>query len=87
LYWHDQKKENTRMRTQQLGSDDIAKAFSLSKEAMNGLRTALNDSYGEQFEANLSDGEVNSIGELMLTVLAEDLKLRVATPALPANRS
>ena len=48
----------------------------LSTEAIKDLRVALRKSYGESFDAAFTDEEVNEIGDLLLNVLAESLKLK-----------
>jgi len=48
----------------------------LSKNAIKDLRIVLSKSYGNDFEVSLSDEEVNEIGDLLLNVLAESLKIR-----------
>lgn len=55
---------------------------SLSQKAKSDLRIILRKSYGEDFEVALSDEEVGEIGDLLLTVLAEGLKLKIANPEL-----
>lgn len=49
----------------------------LSTEAIKDLRTAMDTSYGEGFSRQLNDEEVNEIGDLLLTALAEGLKLKM----------
>jgi hypothetical protein len=50
----------------------------LSKQAIKELRIALINSYGKELNDSLNDVEVNEIGELLLTILAEGLKTRIA---------
>ena len=50
----------------------------LSKQAIKELRIALSNSYGKELNDSLNDKEVNEIGELLLTILAEGLKTRIA---------
>lgn len=52
----------------------------LSSEAIKELKEVLVQKYGSVF--GLSDEELNEIGELLLTALAEGLKQRVASPEL-----
>lgn len=47
----------------------------LSGKAIQDLRIALQKSYGVNLEVSLSDEEVNHIGNLLLNILAESLKL------------
>lgn len=54
----------------------------LSNKALESLRTALQKSYGGDFDASLTDQEVNSIGVLLLTCLVESLKMEVTNPEL-----
>lgn len=54
----------------------------LSLKAKSDLRTILRKSYGKDFEVALSDQEVVEIGELLLTILAEGLKHKIANPEL-----
>ena len=49
----------------------------LSKKATEDLRIILSKSYGEDFGVSLSDEEVNEIGDLLINILAEGLKMRV----------
>ncbi len=48
----------------------------LSKQAKTDLRKTIRKSYGEDFEVSLSDEEVTEIGELLLNILAESLKIK-----------
>lgn len=57
----------------------------LSQKALLDLRTALNNSYGESFDIELSDDDVNDLGNLFLTALAESLKLEIAHPEIIAK--
>ncbi len=50
--------------------------MNLSKQAKIDLKRVIGESYGKDFEATLSDEEVNEIGELLLNTLAESLKLK-----------
>lgn len=58
----------------------------LSTQAVEDLRTTLRKLYGVDFESALSDEEVNEIGDLLLNVLAESLKMKVAGPELSTTR-
>lgn len=49
----------------------------LSAHAIKDLRISLRKSYGESFDLSLSDEQVNNIGLLLLTGLAEGLKLKI----------
>ena len=49
----------------------------LSKKAIKDLRIALKKSYGEEFESSLTNEEANHLGNLLLTILAESLKMKV----------
>jgi len=49
----------------------------LSKQAIKELRVALTNSYGKELNNSLNDEEVNEIGDLLLTILAEGLKTRI----------
>jgi hypothetical protein len=46
----------------------------LSEKAISDLRISLRKSYGDDFDAELTDEEVNRIGVLALTCLKEGLK-------------
>lgn len=50
----------------------------MSKEAIKDLRTALQTSYGEDFDVEMTDEEINEVGELLLNILAEGLKLKIS---------
>lgn len=54
----------------------------LSTNAIKDLRIALQKSYGSDFDKRFSDEEINNIGDLLLNVLAESLKLEVMYPEL-----
>lgn len=51
--------------------------MSLSDDAIQDLRLALRNSYGKDFDTELSDEEINNIGVLVLTGLVESLKLEM----------
>ena len=53
------------------------KALALSKKASEKLRLVLKDFCGEDFERELSDEDVNKLGDLFLTIMAETLVLQV----------
>lgn len=53
----------------------------LSDNAIQELKDILVQKYGSAF--GLSDEQLNEIGELLLTALAEGLKLIVTRPELP----
>lgn len=57
----------------------------LSQQAIKDLRTALQRIYGVDFETSLSDEEVNHLGDLLLNILAESLKMKVANSELPTS--
>jgi len=48
----------------------------LSKQAKIDLRKEIRNSYGKDLEISLSDEEIGEIGELLLTTLAESLKIK-----------
>jgi len=54
----------------------LHKYMQLSDKAIKDLRLALQNSYGVDFEVSLSDEEVNRIGDLLLNILAESLKMK-----------
>jgi hypothetical protein len=49
----------------------------LSKQTKINLRKAIKESYGKELEATLPDEEVTEIGELLLNILAESLKIKI----------
>jgi len=49
----------------------------LSKKAIYDLRLELNKSYGDKFSDQFTDGELDEVGMLCLTILAEGLKMRM----------
>ncbi len=49
----------------------------LSSDAVNNLRITLRKSYGADFDVELTDEHINSIGVLILTSLVESLKLEM----------
>ncbi len=57
----------------------------LSDKAIKDLRIALQKTYGVAFEVSLSDEEVNRLGDLILNVLAESLKMKVMGPELSTS--
>ena len=50
----------------------------LSIQAITDLRNTLDQDFGADFSLQLSDSEVNEIGLLLLTIVAEGLKMRVS---------
>lgn len=54
----------------------------LSVQAKNDLREALQKQIGLDGTKDLSDEELNEIGLFFLTILAENLKMKVANPNL-----
>ena len=57
----------------------------LSKKAIEDLRIALQESYGKNFDTDLSDEDVHQIGELFLDGVASYLKMRVSSPEITAT--
>lgn len=57
----------------------------LSDKAIQELKNTLIQIYGSAF--SLSDEELNEVGELLLTAVAEGLKQRVARPELPTIKA
>lgn len=49
----------------------------LSKQSLTDLRSRLINSYGQELSGKLNDEELNEIGNLLLTILSEGLKLKV----------
>jgi hypothetical protein len=62
-----------------------AESIVLSKNALHDLRATLRSSYGQYFDKDFSDEEINKLGFLLLTTLAEGLKLEIACPELSAS--
>lgn len=54
----------------------------LSVHAKNDLREALQNQIGLDGTKDLSDKELNEVGLLLLTILAENIKMKVANPNL-----
>lgn len=48
----------------------------LSNKAIQDLRIALRTSYGADFEATLTDDDLQEIGKALLVVTAEHLKIK-----------
>lgn len=48
----------------------------LSPRAIEDLRLVLRKSYGDNFDSVLTNEDVNEIGELLLNILAESLKIK-----------
>lgn len=63
----------------------MVETLKLSNKAIEDLRTALKQSYGENFDAELTDEDIHQIGELFLVGVAAYLKKRVSTPELITN--
>lgn len=57
----------------------------LSNKAIEDLRVALQESYGKNFDTDLSDKDVHQIGELFLVGVASYLKMRVSSPEVTAT--
>lgn len=55
-----------------------AVSMQLTQQAISDLRKSLESSLGSDFILNFSDEYVNEIGLLLLTILAEGLKLKVS---------
>ena len=51
------------------------------------MRKALKVSYGQDFDTDLFDDQLNKLGVLFLTILAESVKLDIARPELTASKS
>jgi hypothetical protein len=49
----------------------------LNQKALADLRVALRKSYGDDFDNTFSDEDVGEIGELLLTILAGSLKIKI----------
>ncbi len=49
----------------------------LSEKAIKDLRLVLQKTYSVDFNTSLSNEEVNVIGDLILTIRAESLKMKV----------
>ncbi len=49
----------------------------LSEKALKDLRIALQKTYGVDFDTSLSKEEVNQIGDLILTIRVESLKMKM----------
>lgn len=58
-------------------SDENISTLNLSNEALKDLRRVISKSYGSDLEVSLSDKEVNEIGDLLLNILAESLKIKI----------
>ena len=63
------------------------RSMELSGKAIKDLRIALQKTYGVDFEVSLSDEEVNRLGDLILNVLAESLKMKVTGPERMVGRT
>lgn len=49
----------------------------LTTQAIKDLRHTIQKTYGLDFEKSLNDEEVNEIGDLLLNILAESLKIKI----------
>ena len=49
----------------------------LSKEAIEDLKLTLKKNYGPDFCSKFTDEELEEVGMLLLTILAEGLKMKV----------
>lgn len=58
----------------------------LSRQAIEDLRLILQKSDGLDFDSKLSDEELTEIGNLLLTFLAESLKVKITKPELSITR-
>lgn len=61
--------------------------FTLNKKVKLNLRNILRKSYGGDFESSLSDEEVKEIGDLLLTVFEESLKMKIKRSSLLKSNS
>lgn len=50
----------------------------LSDKAIKDLRQAIREAYGADFEATLSDQQLQEIGSALLVVTAEHLKIKTS---------
>lgn len=50
--------------------------MNLTTQAIKDLRIAFQNTYGLDFKNSLSDEEVNEIGDLLLNILSESLKIK-----------
>lgn len=57
----------------------------LSKESLTDLRSRFIKNYGQELSDKLNDEELNEIGNLLLTVLSESLKLKVQQEPLKSS--
>lgn len=57
----------------------------LGQKAIRDLRIALRKTYGVDFEVSLSDEEVNRIGDLLLNILAESLRMKLTDSELSTS--
>ena len=52
----------------------------LSDKAIKALRQAIRESYGADFEATLSEQQIQEIGSALLVVTVEHLKIKALKP-------
>ena len=64
---------------------NLSLIMELSNQSLCDLRAALKQSYGENFDVELSDEDIHQIGELFLTGVASYLKMRVSSPEVTAT--
>ena len=57
----------------------------LSNESLTDLRSRLVKNYGQELSDKLNDEELNEIGNFLLTVLSESLKLKVQQESLKSS--
>lgn len=55
----------------------------LSKKAKADLRKILIKEFGEERASDFSDEELNNVGELLLAILSEGLKMKVTKVETP----
>ena len=65
--------------------ETLSLIMNLSSQSLCDLRTALKQSYVENFDSELSDEDIQQIGELFLTGVASYLKMRVSIPEVTAT--
>lgn len=64
---------------------NLSLIMELSSQSLCDLRAALKQSYGENFDVELSDEDIQQIGELFLTGVVSYLKMRVSIPEVTAT--
>lgn len=57
----------------------------LSKKSLVDLRSRLINNYGQELSDKLNDEELNEIGNLLLIVLSEALKLKVQQESIKTS--